>query len=261
MAENQEFLAAHQCFIVFDSLSRKIAISIRNRLSKEGIKCTIWDEKHFEDNEYRLSNFNRILFLSAKYADEYLSNPEIKEEISDFVIYRREGRTASLTLVDSKVKFDDVYKELETKYKEFVATGQSISDKEKKVLDKLTPEDVEESLKLVPVNNVPLLPAPKEGVMEQKASVKEAAKIVAKYGGGINTGAYKGTDGNYYPGYGLAQWTSSGRKEVTDCYRRRIKEMERSERGVPGHKRIWQICLGQCEEQSRQVCDHFRDGH
>ena len=189
MAENQEFLAAHQCFIVFDSLSRKIAISIRNRLSKEGIKCTIWDEKHFEDNEYRLSNFNRILFLSAKYADEYLSNPEIKEEISDFVIYRREGRTASLTLVDSKVKFDDVYKELETKYKEFVATGQSISDKEKKVLDKLTPEDVEESLKLVPVNNVPLLPAPKEGVMEQKASVKEAAKIVAKYGGGYLLGS------------------------------------------------------------------------
>ena len=183
MADNQEFLSAHQCFIVFDSLSRKIAISIRNRLSREGIKCTIWDEKHFEDNEYRLSNFNRVLFLSAKYADEYLSNPEIKEEISDFVIYRREGRTASLTLVDSKVKFDDVYKELETRYKEFITKGESISDKEKAVLEKLTPEDVEESLKLVPVNNVPLLPAPKEAVVEQKPSIKEAAKIVAKYGG------------------------------------------------------------------------------
>lgn len=195
MAENQEFLSAHQCFIVFDSLSKRIAVSIRNRLSKEGIKCTIWDEKHFEDNEYRLSNYNRILFLSSKYADEYLSNPEIKlETIKDFVVYRREGRTAALTLVNSKVNLDDISKELEDKYKELVNKAEKITKKDKEVLSSLTPEELTESLALAIENETKLLPAPQQKSEEKKSSttLKEAARIVGEYGGAFLSGALIG---------------------------------------------------------------------
>ena len=69
--EKQEFLSPHQCFIVYDKQTKQVAISIRNRLSEKGVKCTIWDEKVFRENEIRLSNYNRLLILNKEIAEEY----------------------------------------------------------------------------------------------------------------------------------------------------------------------------------------------
>lgn len=97
--ENSEFLSPHQCFIVYEESTKKVAISLRNLLSARNLKCSTWDEAHFRDNESRMSNFNRILFLSDKYASEYLASPMIPaKELTEFATYKREGRVASISL-------------------------------------------------------------------------------------------------------------------------------------------------------------------
>lgn len=110
MTEQSEFLSPQQCFIVYDKVTKKVAISLRNRLSSLGVKCSIWNENQFSDNEARLSNFNRLLILSKKVADEYLAAPSIQSNmITDYVYYKREGRVAAL-LLKNDIKFDDVFK-------------------------------------------------------------------------------------------------------------------------------------------------------
>lgn len=170
MSDNQEFLSPHQCFIIYDDMSKKIALSIRNRLSAKGIKCTVWDEKHFRDNEFRMSNYNRILFLNKKIADEYLANPQIIKEISDYVLYKREGRVASLTLANQKVKYNEILKEVETKYNEMKKKLSESADKEEMnaSLAELTPGEIADSFQLALQPSTPMLPSPSG----QETSVK-----------------------------------------------------------------------------------------
>lgn len=99
--QETEFLSPQQCFIVYEKSTKKVAISLRNRLSEKSVRCTIWDEKQFSDNEARLSNFNRVLILSEKIAKEYLAAPSIKQQaLNDTSFYKREGRIASIYLRD-----------------------------------------------------------------------------------------------------------------------------------------------------------------
>lgn len=102
MAENTDFISPHQCLIIYDKENKKFAASIRNRMSAKDVKCTIWDKDTFEANEKRLSNYNRMLILNSKIEEDYLINPEKVEMITDYVVYRREGRIASLNLLEGK---------------------------------------------------------------------------------------------------------------------------------------------------------------
>lgn len=150
MSENQEFISSQQCFIVYDNLSRKTALSIRNRLSAKGIKCIAWDENHFRDNEYVISNYDRLLFLNDKIASDYLANPEINKEIFDFVIYKREGRVASLSIGDKKAKFNRLIKELEANYASMQPNVVKYEEKDDKIseIERLTPEEIAKSFEL-----------------------------------------------------------------------------------------------------------------
>ena len=150
MSENQEFISSQQCFIVYDNLSRKTALSIRNRLSAKGLKCVAWDEKHFRDKEFELSNYDRLLFLNDRIANDYLANPEINKEILDFVIYKREGRVASLTIGDKKAKFNKLIKELEARYVLMQPTVVKFDEKDDRIseIERLTPEEIARSFEL-----------------------------------------------------------------------------------------------------------------
>lgn len=183
MNENQDFLSPSQCFIVYDKHTRKIALSIRNRLSKEHIKCTAWDGDTFKQNEARMSNFNRILILNKEIAEEYLANPEINKEISDHVIYRREGRVASLTLAEDGTKYDELYETL----KPATETLQALPEEDKKILLAATPSEIAE---LMPTNKVICLPttieekddiSPEEEIKRDK--IKSTLKTIATYAG------------------------------------------------------------------------------
>ena len=183
MIENQDFLSPSQCFIVYDKYTRKIALSIRNRLSKEHIKCTAWDGDTFKQNEARMSNFNRILILNKEFADEYLANPEINKEISDHVIYRREGRVASLTLAEDGTEYDELYEKLKPATEQI----QKLSAEEKNILMTATPGEIAE---LWHINNVICLPTKIEQkndlspVEEEKRDkIKYTLKTIATYAG------------------------------------------------------------------------------
>lgn len=124
--EKQEFLSPHQCFVIYDDLSKQVAISVRNRLSEKGIKCVIWDDKQFKANEARLSNFNRLLIFNKKIAEEYLGNPSLKlKDLSDYVVYRREGRVASICLKNEDLDYSEVIQTNFCTYRKFQKRGTS----------------------------------------------------------------------------------------------------------------------------------------
>lgn len=128
METTSEFLPAHQCFIVYDDLTKKVAISLRNRLSEKDVKCTIWSEKQFNDNEARLSNFNRLLILSEKIAAEYLAAPSLRKvEITSYVYYKREGRIATI-LLKKNINFDNVFKFFEKSTRSILEKINIIND-------------------------------------------------------------------------------------------------------------------------------------
>lgn len=185
MTDNQEFLSPQQCFIVYDDLSRKVAISIRNRLSKLGIKCTVWDKKHFEDNEFRMSNFNRVLFLNDSLAKEYLFNAEKTVEISDHVIYKREGRVASLCIEEKDLKFDEMLKSVQEKWDKMKSVAEKassqISEQDKALIENMSASEFAQSLALLPANNVPLLPNNSEKT-DADDNPSRAAEILKKIG-------------------------------------------------------------------------------
>ena len=184
MAENQDFLSPHQCFIIYDDFTKKIAISIRNRLSGKGIKCTVWDEKHFRDNEARMSNYNRLLILHEKIADEYLANPVINIKISDFVLYRREGRTASLTLADPKANYDKFLEMAQAEYERIKKIGNKLSEEDKNALNQLTPGEIAEAYQKATIDIAHMLPAdiPENDVKAAKAN--KYAKLLFEAGFG-----------------------------------------------------------------------------
>ena len=110
----------------------------------------VWDENHFRENECRISNYNRVLFLNEKIANEYLINPEISKEISDFVFYKREGRVASLTITEKKAKFKETIKEIEVNYanlQQFVSKSKGRQDRITDT-EELTPFEVAESFNI-----------------------------------------------------------------------------------------------------------------
>ena len=183
MAENQEFLSPHQCFIIYDDFSKKVALSIRNRLSEKGVKCTTWDEKHFRDNEFRMSNFNRLLILNDKIAEEYLANPAVCKEISDYVIFKQEGRVASLQIADKKAKYNEMVKEVEEKLDEIKKCIAEANEDEVSTLHQLSAEELSESLSLIPSpKGTPILPLSDSYTKQPSEKSKNLASKIGSYG-------------------------------------------------------------------------------
>lgn len=157
--ERQEFLSPHQCFIVYDDLTKQIAISIRNRLSEKGVKCVIWNDKQFKDNEARLSNYNRLLIFNKKIADEYLANYTIlSRRITDYVIYKREGRVASICLIDEKVDYSELYKSVQKDIERLRKRIESADQETKNKIMALAPNELANAVANIQEINTLALP-------------------------------------------------------------------------------------------------------
>lgn len=108
MNKQVDSFSPHECFIVYEDYSMKFALSLRNRLSQKGLKIMAWDEKHFKEQAFRMSNHNRILILDDNIESQFLSNPEITmHKLTDYVYYKREGHVASINIYDY-VNMDDI---------------------------------------------------------------------------------------------------------------------------------------------------------
>lgn len=182
--EKQEFLSPHQCFVVYDDLTKQIAISVRNRLSEKGVKCVIWDDKQFKANEARLSNFNRLLIFNKKIADEYLGNPSLKsKDLSEYVAYRQEGRVASICLKNEGLDYADLYKQISAPVDEFKKNLLALEPEKQEKIKELTNEEIAEAIAIIEQENNPLaLPAGSEDKGENKGENNRAVELLKEYG-------------------------------------------------------------------------------
>lgn len=186
--EKQEFLSPHQCFIVYDDLTKQIAISIRNRLSEKGVKCVIWNDKQFKDNEARLSNYNRLLIFNKKIADEYLSNYTIlSRRITDYVIYKREGRVASICLIDEKVDYSELFKSVQTNIEQLRQGIESADLETKTKIQALAPNELANAIAAIQENDVRALPEQtRENAIKDNEEDSNSAITILK---GLGVGA------------------------------------------------------------------------
>ena len=198
METTSEFLPTQQCFIVYDDLTKKVAISLRNRLSEKDVKCTIWNEKQFSDNEARLSNFNRLLILSKKISAEYLAAPaNVKQALTDYSYYVREGRVASITLRDD-IDYAGI---LETANQTMASIMEALKDcfRKKKKNEDISAEDVAQALDQLQKAQMLALPMPNEDLKQpddETTSKEDRIKeIAATIGGGAIGGAIGGVVG------------------------------------------------------------------
>lgn len=191
--EKQEFLSPHQCFIVYDKQTKQVAISIRNRLSEKGVKCTIWDEKVFRENEIRLSNYNRLLILNKEIAEEYLGNPYVKsEQLTEYVLYRREGRVASIFLKDEKLDYTELFKKIANPAEVIQKGIEALPVAQQEKIKSLSPEEIAEAVAIIQhKSGAPALPQKEKIDDNQKNSeVVELLKDLGKAaGGGAAVGA------------------------------------------------------------------------
>ena len=182
--EKQEFLSPHQCFIVYDKLTKQIAISIRNRLSEKGVKCVIWSEEQFESNEIRLSNYNRLLIFSKKIADEYLANPSLKsKQLTEYVVYKREGRVASIVLKTEKLDYAELYKTIAKPIEEFQNKVKALAPEKQEKIKAISPEEFAEALTIIQTENKVLaLPQSSSKYNKEENKNNETVKLLKAYG-------------------------------------------------------------------------------
>ncbi len=194
--EKQEFLSPHQCFVIYDDLSKQVAISVRNRLSEKGIKCVIWDDKQFKANEARLSNFNRLLIFNKKIAEEYLGNPSLKlKDLSDYVVYRREGRVASICLKNEDLDYSELYKQISAPIENFKKEVLALEPEKQAKIKELTKEEIAEAIAIIEQeNNALALPVSIEN-KEDKSNSNRAVALLKEYG----LAAIGGTVGFLFP--------------------------------------------------------------
>lgn len=191
--EKQEFLSPHQCFIVYDKLTKQVAISIRNRLSEKGVKSTIWDEKVFRENEIRLSNYNRLLILNKEIAEEYLANPSLKpKQLTEYVLYKREGRVASIFLKDEKLDYTELFKKIAIPAEEIQKGIEALPVEQQEKIKALSSEEIAEAIAIIQSESGALALPSKEQKDENKknSEVVELLKELGKAaGGGAAVGA------------------------------------------------------------------------
>ena len=198
--EKQEFLSPHQCFIVYDKLTKQIAISIRNRLSEKGVKCTIWDEKIFRENEIRLSNYNRLLILNKEIAEEYLANPSLKsKQLTEYVLYKREGRVASIVLKNEGIDYSELYKKFAAPIEEFQKEVKALEPEKQEKIKALSSEEIVEALAIIQKENTLSLPAKDSKVPKQEDKENRAVKLIKEYGFTIAGAAVGGAVGFILP--------------------------------------------------------------
>lgn len=81
--------------IVYDKLTKPIALSMKNSINKHS--CAIWSEKHYKDNEPKLTNYNNLILLCDKITDLNLANPKLKhKKYIDGIDLIVEGKTLGL---------------------------------------------------------------------------------------------------------------------------------------------------------------------
>lgn len=191
--EKQEFLSPHQCFIVYDKLTKQIAISIRNRLSEKGVKCTIWDEKVFRENEIRLSNFNRLLILNKEISDEYLANPSLQsKQLTEYVLYRREGRVASMYLKDENLDYTELFKKIAIPAEVIQKGIEALPVEQQEKIKALSSEEIAEAVATIQnEKNKLTLPAhdSKNGETKNSEAVELLKDLGKAVGGGAAVGA------------------------------------------------------------------------
>ena len=182
--EKQEFLSPHQCFVVYDDLTKQIAISVRNRLSEKGVKCVIWNDKQFKDNEGRLSNFNRLLIFNKKIAEEYLANPSLKsKDLSEYVAYKREGRVASIYLKNDDLDYTELYKQISEPIDDLKAKLLALEPEKQEKIKELTNEEIAEAITIIgQENNAIALPVSSEDKGEDKGENNRAVELLKEYG-------------------------------------------------------------------------------
>lgn len=82
--------------ICYDKFTKPMAISLRNSISES---CAVWDKKHYDENDWRLSNKNLLVLLNQKLIEENLANPKIETiHFSEGVILKHEGNTIGLQI-------------------------------------------------------------------------------------------------------------------------------------------------------------------
>lgn len=103
MSENTERIK-EKFIIIYDKLTKPIALSLRNSISKEKESCVVWTEDVYNRNECKLTNRNLLVILNEKMIKDHLANPAIKTvHFSDGVILKHEGNTMGI-MVDPTVE-------------------------------------------------------------------------------------------------------------------------------------------------------------
>ncbi len=107
-----------QFIIVYDKLTKRIAVSLRNRL-RDNYTCAIWNKNNYYDNECRLSNKNFLILLNEELVTENLANPRLNPVDCVQGIKRIvEGNTLGLKYDSDSAprKLSDILKESWKKY-------------------------------------------------------------------------------------------------------------------------------------------------
>lgn len=90
--EKQPDLVPEKFIIIYDKFTKTHAVSLRNSI--KNYTCTIWNDKTYKDNEYRLTNRNYLIVLNENIVKENLANPAIKPfNYLDGIDIRIEGNT------------------------------------------------------------------------------------------------------------------------------------------------------------------------
>lgn len=104
-----------ELYVVYDKFTEGHATNLINKLSGK-YRMAMWTEQNYNDNQNRLSNNNRFLFLAeslAKKMSEGASKKEIAEGVKMLSNGNMHGIVVDPSIDDNKVFLDSSGKEIE----------------------------------------------------------------------------------------------------------------------------------------------------
>lgn len=116
--ENNQRPVQEQFVIIYDKLTKPIAISLRNNINSK-YTCAVWDKKYYDSNEARLTSKNYLIILNEELIIQNLANPRLKRiKYINGIIMLVEGNTLGLKYDpdSSPKKLNDILKDSWKKY-------------------------------------------------------------------------------------------------------------------------------------------------
>lgn len=110
--ENNQRPVQEQFVIIYDKLTKPVAISLRNSIISK-YTCAVWDKKYYDSNEAKLTSKNYLIILNEELVIQNLANPRLKQiKYINGIVMLVEGNTLGLKYDSdsSPKKLNDILK-------------------------------------------------------------------------------------------------------------------------------------------------------